>query len=103
MVRHNKLYLCTCSRCGDCVQSDVLLSVRCDQYDVCVCVCVCVCVSSLMFSCPRDVGLIAVARRQVAGQGTDELSLSSYVLLSSCLTLDSHADSNVESIVFISF
>jgi len=28
-------------------------------------------VSSLMFSCPRDVGLIAVARRQLAGQGTD--------------------------------
>jgi len=24
-----------------------------------------------MFSCPRDVGLIAVARRQLAGQGTD--------------------------------
>ena len=27
-----------------------------------------------MFSCPRDVGLIAVARRQVAGQGANHYS-----------------------------
>jgi len=35
-----------------------------------------------MFSCPRDVGLIAIARRQVAGQGTiPSHSHSCHVLL----------------------
>ena len=47
-------------------------------------VCVCVCVASLMFSCPCDVGLIAVARRQVAGQGTDMLV---YFAMDACLLL----------------
>jgi len=32
-----------------------------------------------MFSCPRDVGIIAVARRQVSGQGNQLISLQSLV------------------------
>jgi len=37
---------------------------------------------SLMLSCPRDVGLIAIARRQLAGQGTAQRSCTTKVALS---------------------
>ena len=48
----------------------------------------CVCVAcSLMFSCPGDIGIIAVARRQVSGQGNQLISLQSLVLDSSHLCL----------------